>query len=169
MSCRDARRHRGFSTRRSRSARESRAWRSVWRGPRRGDVLFVEARAWPGTGTLTLTGHLGDVMKESARAALSWVRPTPPLRSRRASSQQRRGSPARAVGSHPKDARPRRDHGDAARVRAVGPPGSRRPGDDREITLSAACCRSAASRRRSWPPAGTALRNVICRRRTRRT
>lgn len=39
-----------------------------------GDVLFVEARRMTGGGTLTLTGHLGDVMKESARAALSWLR-----------------------------------------------------------------------------------------------
>ena len=39
-----------------------------------GDVLFVEARRMSGSGTLTLTGHLGDVMKESARAALSWLR-----------------------------------------------------------------------------------------------
>ena len=39
-----------------------------------GDVLFVEARRMSGGGTLTLTGHLGDVMKESARAALSWLR-----------------------------------------------------------------------------------------------
>ncbi len=42
--------------------------------PMGGEVLFVEARRMPGDGTLTLTGHLGDVMKESARAALSWVR-----------------------------------------------------------------------------------------------
>ncbi len=42
--------------------------------PSGGDVLFVEATRMAGTGTLTLTGHLGDVMKESARAALSWVR-----------------------------------------------------------------------------------------------
>jgi ATP-dependent Lon protease len=42
--------------------------------PTGGDVLFVEATRMTGTGTLTLTGHLGDVMKESARAALSWVR-----------------------------------------------------------------------------------------------
>jgi len=42
--------------------------------PAGGDVLFVEATRMAGTGTLTLTGHLGDVMKESARAALSWVR-----------------------------------------------------------------------------------------------
>jgi ATP-dependent Lon protease len=42
--------------------------------PTGGDVLFVEATRMAGTGTLTLTGHLGDVMKESARAALSWVR-----------------------------------------------------------------------------------------------
>ena len=42
--------------------------------PAGGKVLFVEARRMPGDGVLTLTGHLGDVMKESARAALSWVR-----------------------------------------------------------------------------------------------
>src|SRR5215204_943796 len=39
-----------------------------------GDVLFVEASAMPGKGKLTVTGQLGDVMKESAQAALSWVR-----------------------------------------------------------------------------------------------
>ncbi len=39
-----------------------------------GDVLFVEATAMPGTGRLTITGQLGDVMKESAQAALSYVR-----------------------------------------------------------------------------------------------
>jgi len=39
-----------------------------------GEVLFVEATRMAGAGTLTLTGQLGDVMKESARAALSWVR-----------------------------------------------------------------------------------------------
>jgi ATP-dependent Lon protease len=39
-----------------------------------GDVLFVEANAMPGGEGLTLTGQLGDVMKESARIALSWVR-----------------------------------------------------------------------------------------------
>jgi ATP-dependent Lon protease len=39
-----------------------------------GDVLFVEAARMPGSGQLILTGQLGDVMQESARAALSWVR-----------------------------------------------------------------------------------------------
>jgi ATP-dependent Lon protease len=39
-----------------------------------GDVLFIEATAMPGKGSLTLTGQLGDVMKESAQAALSYVR-----------------------------------------------------------------------------------------------
>jgi ATP-dependent Lon protease len=39
-----------------------------------GDVLFIEASRMAGTGSLTLTGQLGDVMKESARAALSWLR-----------------------------------------------------------------------------------------------
>jgi ATP-dependent Lon protease len=39
-----------------------------------GDVLFVEATWMPGKGRLTVTGQVGDVMKESAQAALSWVR-----------------------------------------------------------------------------------------------
>jgi ATP-dependent Lon protease len=39
-----------------------------------GDVLFVEASTMKGKGGLTLTGHLGDVMKESAQAALSYAR-----------------------------------------------------------------------------------------------
>jgi ATP-dependent Lon protease len=39
-----------------------------------GDVLFVEAAVMPGHGGLVLTGQLGDVMKESARIALTWVR-----------------------------------------------------------------------------------------------
>jgi len=39
-----------------------------------GDVLFVEAAAMAGSGNLVLTGQLGDVMKESARIALTYVR-----------------------------------------------------------------------------------------------
>ncbi|MBA2462969.1 MAG: endopeptidase La [Actinobacteria bacterium] len=39
-----------------------------------GDVLFIEATAYPGRGRLRITGQLGEVMQESAQAALSWVR-----------------------------------------------------------------------------------------------
>jgi ATP-dependent Lon protease len=39
-----------------------------------GDILFIEATRMDGKRTLTLTGQLGDVMKESAQTALSWVR-----------------------------------------------------------------------------------------------
>ncbi len=39
-----------------------------------GDVLYIEATTMRGKGSLTLTGHLGDVMKESAHAALTYVR-----------------------------------------------------------------------------------------------
>jgi ATP-dependent Lon protease len=42
--------------------------------PAGGEVLFIEASRMAGTGSLTLTGQLGEVMKESARAALSWLR-----------------------------------------------------------------------------------------------
>jgi ATP-dependent Lon protease len=39
-----------------------------------GDILFIEVALMPGRGHLTLTGQLGDVMKESAQAALSYIR-----------------------------------------------------------------------------------------------
>jgi ATP-dependent Lon protease len=39
-----------------------------------GDILFVEATQMPGKGNLILTGSLGDVMRESVQAALSYVR-----------------------------------------------------------------------------------------------
>ena len=43
-----------------------------------GEVLFVEAQVMPGSGRLTVTGQLGDVMRESAQAALSFVRAEAP-------------------------------------------------------------------------------------------
>jgi ATP-dependent Lon protease len=42
--------------------------------PTGGDLLFIETRHMPGKGDVKLTGQVGDVMEESARAALSWVR-----------------------------------------------------------------------------------------------
>ncbi|MEO5658004.1 MAG: endopeptidase La [Nitrospiria bacterium] len=39
-----------------------------------GDIIYIEATMMKGKGALTLTGHLGDVMKESAQAALSYIR-----------------------------------------------------------------------------------------------
>ncbi len=45
------------------------AWTAVG-----GEILMIESLLVPGTGRLILTGQLGDVMKESARAALSWIK-----------------------------------------------------------------------------------------------
>jgi ATP-dependent Lon protease len=42
--------------------------------PAGGDILFVESSCMPGKGQLKLTGSLGDVMRESAEAARSWLR-----------------------------------------------------------------------------------------------
>ena len=47
----------------------------AWPGPKSGgEILVTEATLMPGRGHLTLTGKLGDVMQESAQAAMSWVR-----------------------------------------------------------------------------------------------
>jgi ATP-dependent Lon protease len=62
-----------FTEARRRTARPGVATGLAWT-PVGGDVLFIEATAMPGKGNLTLTGQLGDVMRESAQAALSYVR-----------------------------------------------------------------------------------------------
>ena len=103
--------------------------------PTGGDVLFIEATAMPGSGGLTITGQLGDVMKESAQAALSyvrghWKRGRP--RARRGLVRQarhphprprRRGAQGRPLGRRRDDRRPR-----LADQRPAGP---QRGGDDR--------------------------------------
>jgi hypothetical protein len=65
-----------------------------------GDVLFVEATRMQGGEGLVLTGQLGDVMKESARIALSYIHSQPttgstraPSRARASTSTFRRGDP----------------------------------------------------------------------------
>ena len=42
--------------------------------PAGGEVLHIEATRYPGKGNVTLTGHIGEVMKESVQAALSLLR-----------------------------------------------------------------------------------------------
>jgi ATP-dependent Lon protease len=66
-------RRRFFSETRRRTARPGVATGLAWT-PVGGEVLFVEATAMPGKGGLILTGQLGEVMRESAQAALSYVR-----------------------------------------------------------------------------------------------
>jgi ATP-dependent Lon protease len=61
-----------YETRR-RTARPGVSTGLAWT-PVGGDVLFVEATAMPGSGKLSITGQLGDVMRESVQAAVSWMR-----------------------------------------------------------------------------------------------
>ena len=129
-----------------------------------GDVLFVEASRMPGGSQLTLTGQLGDVMKESARIALSWFR----------ANAARYGVdptfykdaeihlhvPAGAI---PKD-------GPSAGVTMVtalasalsGRPVRAESGDDRrDHALGPRAAGRAASRRRCWPRRRMGIREVI--------
>jgi ATP-dependent Lon protease len=62
-----------YSEARRRTSRPGVATGLAWT-PVGGEVLFVEATAMPGSGHLTITGQLGDVMRESAQAARSYVR-----------------------------------------------------------------------------------------------
>jgi ATP-dependent Lon protease len=66
-----------YSEARRRTSRPGVATGLAWT-PVGGEVLFVEATAMPGTGQLTITGQLGDVMRESAQAARSYVRANAP-------------------------------------------------------------------------------------------
>jgi ATP-dependent Lon protease len=62
-----------YSETRRRTSRPGVATGLAWT-PYGGEVLFIEATAMPGQGRLTITGQLGDVMQESAQAALSFIR-----------------------------------------------------------------------------------------------
>ncbi|HEY3729504.1 MAG TPA: endopeptidase La [Solirubrobacteraceae bacterium] len=66
-----------FSEARRRTSRPGVATGLAWT-PVGGEVLFIEATGMPGRGGLTITGQLGDVMRESAQAALSYVRASAP-------------------------------------------------------------------------------------------
>ncbi len=66
-----------YSESRRRTSRPGVATGLAWT-PVGGEVLFVEATAMPGSGQLTITGQLGDVMRESAMAARSYVRANAP-------------------------------------------------------------------------------------------
>ena len=112
-----------------------------------GELLVTEATLMAGKGKLTLTGKLGDVMQESAQAALSYVRSTG------RGAEPRRGLPledghprARARGRDPEGRAVGRHHdGHDARLGADEDPGAPRRRDDRARSRCAArCCRSAA-------------------------
>ncbi len=66
-------RRRYFAEQRRRTSVPGVATGLAWT-PVGGEVLFVEATSMGGSGNLTITGQLGEVMRESAQAALSWVR-----------------------------------------------------------------------------------------------
>ena len=130
--------------------------------PAGGEVLFVEASRMPGSGSLTLTGQLGDVMKESARAALSWLR----------ANASRYGIDPDffktseihlhvPVGRHP-EGRPvgGRDDGHGAVLGAVEAARARRPRDDgRDHAVRP----GAAGRRHQGEGAGRASRRASAR------
>ena len=83
-----------------------------------GDVLFIEATAYPGGGHLKVTGQLGEVMQESAQAAHSWVRTHGPRARHRPELVRPERRPPARPGRRGAEGRPvRRDHdGDRDRV-----------------------------------------------------
>ncbi len=101
--------------------------------PAGGDVLFIEANRMRGKGGFTMTGQIGDVMKESMQAALTWVRSNAKsLGLERGRAEGYRPPHPRAGGSDPQG-RPkrRRHHGDGADQPADRHAGASAAGHDR--------------------------------------
>ena len=97
-----------------------------------GDVLFIEANAMAGESRLTLTGQLGDVMKESAQIALSYLRAHGEDLGVERGVPRPGAAPARACGRRPQGrAVGGRDHGDRAGLAGDRATGALRGRDDR--------------------------------------
>ena len=130
-----------------------------------GDIMFIEARIYPGKGDVRLTGQMGDVMKESAhgrRVVDARERGPPRHRSRQDREQRPPHPPAagrdqegRPVGRRRADLRGRLGVHAAARSATT----SRSPA---RSTCAATRCRSAASRRRSSRRTAPASRSCSC-------
>ena len=119
-----------------------------------GDVVAVEVTKMEGREDFILTGQLGDVMKESARAALSWIRANANrLGVEREVFEKNTLHIHVPAGATPEGRTFRRDHdGDRDGERAHGDPRPQGRGDDRARSPSAgASSRSGASRARSSP------------------
>ena len=119
-----------------------------------GDVVAVEVTKMEGREDFILTGQLGDVMKESARAALSWIRSNAEPPRHRARGLREEHAPHPRPGRGDPQGRPvGRDHdGDRDGERAHRDPGPQGRGDDRrDHAPGPGPARSAASRARSSP------------------
>ena len=124
-----------------------------------GDVLFVEATTMRGHGALILTGQLGDVMKESAQAALSFARAhAGELGLVRRLFRGSRSPHPRSRGRDPEGRPVRRDHdGGRHGLRIPRAAAAPRPRDDRrDHACAETSSRWGGSRKRSWPRGGPA-------------
>ena len=101
-----------------------------------GDILFIEATRMPGRGRLILTGQLGEVMRESAQAALSLVKSRAGARYRSGAFEKSDIHVHVPAGATP-EGRTERGCGDVhgAGLAADRPHGSQRHRDDRRVTL----------------------------------
>ena len=82
-----------------------------------GDILFIEATRVPGSGKLILTGQLGDVMRESAQAALSLVKSKAVRARRRSGAVREERHPHPRPGRRDAEGRAERRRGDVHRAR----------------------------------------------------
>ena len=114
-----------------------------------GDITFVEGTKMAGNRGLTLTGQLGDVMRESAQAALSYVRSQAERTGHRGQGLCRKRDSHSRAGGRGAQRWPvcRRDHGHGAGLAAHRAPDHRAPGHDRRDHAArpgAACGRRQA-------------------------
>jgi ATP-dependent Lon protease len=134
-----------------------------------GEILFIEATRMPGSGKLTLTGSLGDVMKESAQTALSYLRSQARQLHLDVPDFNKNDLYSRSAGATPKDGP---SAGSTIAV-ALASLTKRLVRSDLAMTGEISCAdasfASAGLRRRFSPPPAPASSNSSCPRGTRMT